>query len=453
METLSFREKLGYGFGDLACGFIWQATMILLAFFYTDVFGIPAGVMGTLFLASRILDAITDPLMGVIVDRTRTKHGQFRPFLLWGAVPFALVSIATFYTPDFSEIGKIIYATVTYISLTLVYTFVNVPYCAMAGAITNDPVERHKLQSVRFFCALGGGLIISGIALPLVNIIGDGNLQKGYFGAMCILGVIGAILLILCFKNTTERNSFPRKEKSNIMDDFKHLFKNSQWKVMCLFKCLATCSTTVRGAVLLYFVKYIMERPDLSTQFLLTGSIAAMIGCLLSEKILHKFDRIKSFKINLVIFSILSIALFFAPDDYLILLFALNILFLFTFNVTTVVQWLMASDVIDYEEHRSGRRLDGLIFASYLFSLKIGLAIGGAFVGWVLGYVNYNATLTVQPEETILAIKFLFCIMPVILFTGMYILLFFYKLDSKTVKAISEELAAKHELSVAKVGA
>ncbi|UWZ93504.1 MFS transporter [[Pasteurella] aerogenes] len=443
MNALSIKEKLGYGFGDLACGFIWQATMILLAFFYTDVFGIPASVMGTLFLTSRILDAITDPLMGIWVDRTRTKYGQFRPFLLWGAIPFALASIATFYTPDFSETGKIIYACITYIGLTLAYTFVNVPYCAMAGAITNDPDERHKLQSVRFFCALGGGLIISGIALPLVNLIGDGNLQKGYFGAMCILGTVGGLLLFICFKNTNERISFPKKENENFFGDFKYLFQNSQWKIMCVFKCLATCSTTVRGAVLLYFVKYIMERPDLSTEFLLTGSIAAMFGCLLSERILHKFDRITSFKINLIIFSIISIALYFAPDEYLLVLFALNILFLFTFNVTTVVQWLMASDVIDYEEHRSGRRLDGLVFASYLFSLKIGLAIGGAFVGWVLGYVNYNATLTAQPEETIQAIKFLFCIAPVILFIGMYILLLFYKLDSKTIKAISEELAKK----------
>lgn len=440
MNTLSFKEKLGYGFGDLACGFIWQATMILLAFFYTDVFGIPASVMGTLFLASRILDAITDPLMGIWVDRTRTKYGQFRPFLLWGAVPFALASIATFYTPDFSETGKIIYACVTYIALTLAYTFVNVPYCAMAGALTSDPGERHKLQSVRFFCALGGGLIISGIALPLVNLIGDGDLQKGYFGAMCILGSFGGLLLFICFKNTSERISFPKKENENFFNDFKYLFQNSQWKIMCVFKCLATCSTTVRGAVLLYFVKYIMERPDLSTQFLLTGSIAAMFGCLLSERILHKFDRITSFKINLIIFSLISIALYFAPEDYLLGLFALNILFLFTFNITTVVQWLMASDVIDHEEYRSGRRLDGLVFASYLFSLKIGLAIGGAFVGWVLGYVNYNATLTVQPEETLLAIKFLFCIAPVVLYVGMYILLLFYKLDSKTINTISEEL-------------
>jgi Na+/melibiose symporter-like transporter len=146
---LTMKDKIGYGLGDTACGFVWQATMFLLAYFYTDVFGLSAGIMGTLFLVSRVLDAVTDPLMGLLVDRTRTRYGQFRPFLLWGAIPFGIVCMLTFYTPDFSAQGKIIYACVTYILLTLVYTFVNVPYCAMPG-VTADPKERHALQSWRF---------------------------------------------------------------------------------------------------------------------------------------------------------------------------------------------------------------------------------------------------------------------------------------------------------------
>ncbi|MBE3479615.1 glycoside-pentoside-hexuronide (GPH):cation symporter, partial [Enterobacter cloacae complex sp. P13B] len=166
MTQLTMKDKIGYGLGDTACGFVWQATMFLLAYFYTDVFGLSAGIMGTLFLVSRVLDAVTDPLMGLLVDRTRTRHGQFRPFLLWGAIPFGIVCMLTFYTPDFSAQGKIIYACATYILLTLVYTFVNVPYCAMPGVITADPKERHALQSWRFFLAAAGSLAISGIALP-----------------------------------------------------------------------------------------------------------------------------------------------------------------------------------------------------------------------------------------------------------------------------------------------
>ncbi|WP_353496387.1 glycoside-pentoside-hexuronide (GPH):cation symporter [Vibrio sp. CB1-14] len=445
MEKISLKEKIGYGLGDTACGFIWNATMILLAFFYTDVFGIPAGIMGTLFLVSRILDAITDPLMGSLVDRTRTRFGRFRPFLLWGAIPFALTSMATFYTPDFSEIGKIIYASITYISLTLVYTFINVPYCAMPGAITNDPQERHSLQSVRFFCAAAGGLVISGVALPLVDIIGQGDAQRGYFGAMCILGVVGAILLTISFKTTRERNVFDEESSVNVSKDFKLLFANREWRIMCLFKSMATCSNVIRGGVTLYFVKYVMERPELTSQFLLYGSIAAMLGSLLSAHLLAKYDRIQSFKIIIIVYSILSLALYFAPAEYTVMLFAINIVYLFIFNTTTPVQWLMASDVIDYEEVRSGRRLDGLVFATYLFSLKMGLAIGGALIGWVLAWMSYDASLDVQPDNILQTIKFLFCVAPVILYAGMYYMLSIYRLDTKTINEVAATLEAKRK--------
>ena len=236
MTQLTMKDKIGYGLGDTACGFVWQATMFLLAYFYTDVFGLSAGIMGTLFLVSRVLDAVTDPLMGLLVDRTRTRHGQFRPFLLWGAIPFGIVCMLTFYTPDFSAQGKIIYACVTYILLTLVYTFVNVPYCAMPGVITADPKERHALQSWRFFLAAAGSLAISGIALPLVSIIGKGNEQVGYFGAMCVLGLTGVVLLYVCFFTTKERYTFEVQPGSSVAKDLKLLLGNGQWRIMCAFK-------------------------------------------------------------------------------------------------------------------------------------------------------------------------------------------------------------------------
>jgi len=352
MMQLTMKDKIGYGLGDTACGFVWQATMFLLAYFYTDVFGLSAGIMGTLFLVSRVLDAVTDPLMGLLVDRTRTRHGQFRPFLLWGAIPFGIVCMLTFYTPDFSANGKIIYACVTYILLTLVYTFVNVPYCAMPGVITADPKERHALQSWRFFLAAAGSLAISGIALPLVGIIGNGNEQLGYFGAMCVLGVSGVVLLYVCFFTTKERYTFEVQPGSSVAKDLKLLLGNSQWRIMCAFKML----------------------------------------------------------------------------------------FLFVFNTTTPLQWLMASDVVDYEESRSGRRLDGLVFSTYLFSLKIGLAIGGAVVGWILAYVNYSASSSVQPVEVLTTIKILFCVVPVVLYVGMFTMLSFYKLSDARVEAISQQL-------------
>ncbi|MCO7444020.1 glycoside-pentoside-hexuronide (GPH):cation symporter [Enterobacter hormaechei] len=311
MTQLTMKDKIGYGLGDTACGFVWQATMFLLAYFYTDVFGLSAGIMGTLFLVSRVLDAVTDPLMGLLVDRTRTRYGQFRPFLLWGAIPFGIVCMLTFYTPDFSAQGKIIYACATYILLTLVYTFVNVPYCAMPGVITADPKERHALQSWRFFLAAAGSLAISGIALPLVSIIGKGNEQVGYFGAMCVLGLTGVVLLYVCFFTTKERYTFEVQPGSSVAKDLKLLLGNGQWRIMCAFKMMATCSNVVRG---------------------------------------------------------------------------------------------------------------------------------GAVVGWILAWVNYSASSSVQPVEVLTTIKILFCVVPVVLYAGMFIMLSFYKLTDARVEAISQQL-------------
>lgn len=346
----------------------------------------------------------------------------------------------TFYTPDFSAQGKIIYACVTYILLTLVYTFVNVPYCAMPGVITADPKERHALQSWRFFLAAAGSLAISGIALPLVSIIGKGDEQVGYFGAMCVLGLSGVVLLYVCFFTTKERYTFEVQPGSSVAKDLKLLLGNSQWRIMCAFKMMATCSNVVRGGATLYFVKYVMDHPELATQFLLYGSLATMFGSLCSSRLLGRFDRVTALKWIIVAYSLISLLIFVTPAEHIALIFALNILFLFVFNTTTPLQWLMASDVVDYEESRSGRRLDGLVFSTYLFSLKIGLAIGGAVVGWILAYVNYSASSSVQPVEVLTTIKILFCVVPVVLYAGMFIMLSLYKLTDARVEAISRQL-------------
>lgn len=209
---------------------------------------------------------------------------------------------------------------------------------------------------------------------------------------------------------------------------------------MCAFKMMATCSNVVRGGATLYFVKYVMDHPELATQFLLYGSLATMFGSLCSSRLLGRFDRVKSFKWIIVAYSLISLLIFVTPAQHIALIFALNILFLFVFNTTTPLQWLMASDVVDYEESRSGRRLDGLVFSTYLFSLKIGLAIGGAVVGWILAFVNYSASNSVQPDEVLSTIKILFCVVPVVLYVGMFIMLSLYKLSDARVEAISQQL-------------
>ncbi len=442
---LTFKEKIGYGLGDTASNFVWKSTMLFLAYFYTDVFGISAAAMGTIFLISRLLDAITDPLMGMIVDRTRTRYGQFRPYILWCAIPFGLIMAITFYTPDFSYQGRVAYAAVTYILLTLAYTAVNVPYCSMPAALTSDPAERHSLQSWRFFMAALAALVVSGVALPLVKIIGKGNEAIGYFGAMAILGALGTLCFFLCFALTKENHILNAGSHFNIKEDIKVLWKNTQWRIIMLFKIVGSASNTIRVGAMMYFVKYVVDHPELAPQFVFYGSLAAMVGSLLSAKLLGKYDRIKSCKITVLIYIILNIIIFMTPNENIMMIFGLNMVFMLFFNLTNPLQWLMASDIVDYEEHRSGHRLDGLIFSTYLFSIKMGLAFGGALLGWSLHFAHYQPGAVIQDPSVSLMVKAIFCIFPSVFSALQIALLFIYKLDSKTVAGITAELNVKRQ--------
>ncbi|WP_413739846.1 glycoside-pentoside-hexuronide (GPH):cation symporter [Sodalis sp. RH14] len=442
---LTIKEKIGYGLGDTASNFVWKSTLLFLAFFYTDVFGISPGVMGTIFLVSRLLDAITDPLMGILVDRTRTRHGQFRPYILWCAIPFGVILALTFYTPDLGYTGKVIYASVTYILLTLAYTAINVPYCSMPAAITSDSRERHSLQSYRFFMAALAALIVSGVSLPLVNIIGGGNDRVGYFGAMCVLGVLGALCFLVCFAMTKEKYILNSGQHFNIKEDIKVLWGNSQWRIITLFKIVGSASNTIRVGAMMYFVKYVMDHPELASNFVFYGSIAAMIGSILSAKLLGKYDRIKSCKATVLIYIVLNLIIFFTPSTSISMIFVLNMIFMFFFNLTNPLQWLMASDIVDYEEHRSGHRLDGLIFSTYLFSIKIGLALGGALLGWSLHFAHYQPGVGIQDGSVVLMVKFVFCIIPSVFSALQILMLLFYRLNSETVQRITEELALRHQ--------
>ena len=201
-SKISVKEKIGYGLGDAASNIIFQTVMTFLAFFYTDVFGISAAAVGTLFLSVRVLDAITDPVMGNLADRTETRWGSYRPYLLWLAVPFGVISCLTFTTPDFSDSGKVIYAYFTYAALMVIYTAINIPYCALGGVLTSNPSERVSIQSYRFAFASLAGILITATTLPLVDYFGQGDKASGYQMTMLLMSILGIILFWLCFATT-----------------------------------------------------------------------------------------------------------------------------------------------------------------------------------------------------------------------------------------------------------
>ncbi|MFB4359459.1 MFS transporter [Pantoea stewartii] len=442
-SELKTKEKLGYGIGDAASSMVWQTATLFLAYFYTDVFGLPAAIMGTMFLVVRLADAFVDPCIGALVDRTRTRHGRFRPWLMWFAIPFGVSCLITFYVPDAGPTAKIVYACVTYAILSFIYSAVNVPYCAMPGALTLDPRERHSLQSWRFACAFIGGLVVTVIGLPLVEWLGQGDKAKGYLYAMGLMGFLGVVLIYCCFFMTRERYLPHNDTAGSMWSDLKLLAKNNQWRIIIIFNILLLTAVVTRGSSTLYYMNYVLRRPDLVFTFIVTGMIAALCGAFLSERILGKFDRIRAYQVCLVSFVFFLTVIYLIPPSQVWLIIGLNIVFGFVQNLTTPVQWNMFSDVVDYEEHRSGRRLDGLVFSTALFAIKFGLAMGGAVVGWILGLVHYQPGVAAQSPQVITTINLMHNIIPGVLFIAMLLLLFFYQLNSPRVNAIAEALAAK----------
>lgn len=441
VNKLSVREKIAYGLGDTGCNFVWQTVMLFLAYFYTDVYGLSPAHMGTMFLLVRFIDAVTDPLMGSIVDRTKSKYGRYRPYLLWMAIPFGVACMFAFYTPDLGETGKIIYAYASYIFLTLMYTAINVPYCAMANTLSNDSAERTSLQSYRFALSTAGGLVVATVALPLVDVIGGGDLQKGYLGAMGVMGVIAIIMFFISFANTEERFVPEEEERKSAWSDLKLLMGNTQWRVLFALNTILLTGVVLKGATTMYYVNVVMERPDLATVFMIAGMVAAIIGALVSAPVFGKYDKPTVYRYLIIISGMLSALLYFVEPSNVAMVFSLVTALGVIQMSTTPILWSMMSDVVDYEKTRSNRSLGGMVFSTNLFGMKLGIALGGAAVGWILAWSGYVGGTETQTAQAMNAINLLYTVIPGVMFTSLAVLMLFYKLDKHKLTQVKALLA------------
>lgn len=434
---ISVKEKVSYGLGDAGCNFVWQTFILFMAYFYTDVYGLSPLHMGTMFLVVRIIDAAADVVMGAIADRTRSRFGQFRPYLLWFAIPFGVLCALTFYTPDFSYTGKLIYAYASYTLLSFAYTAVNVPYCAMINNLSDDSRQRVSLQSYRFAFSGLGGLFVSMAAMPLVAFLGRGNSQTGYFLTMVLMGTLGVLFLLVCFKNTHERYiDYSDAPRASILQDLFCLCANKDWRIMFILNVVNLIAVIFKSGMAIYYVNNVMQRPEL-TAFLLTAvSVSAIIGALSSAGIFKHIDKVKGFNYAMMIEAVLLIALFFVNPQHVPLVFGLVILINFIQLAATPLQWSMVSDVVDLEESVSGRRLSGMVFSTNLFAIKLGIAIGGALIGWLLAWGGYVGTGADQSESAILTIKLLFTVLPAILVFSLVLIMRGYSLDDESVRAL-----------------
>ncbi|MBL7635477.1 glycoside-pentoside-hexuronide family transporter [Atlantibacter hermannii] len=440
-QVLSVKEKIGYGMGDAASHIVFDNVMLYMMFFYTDIFGIPAGFVGTMFLLARALDAISDPAMGLIADRTRSRWGKFRPWVLFGALPFGVVCVFAYSSPDLSMSGKMIYAAVTYTLLTLMYTVVNIPYCALGGVITSDPEQRISLQSWRFVLATLGGMLSTVLMMPLVELIGGDDKALGFQGGIAVLAIVAFLMLAFCFFTTKERVEAP-PNTSTMREDLRDILQNDQWRVVGLLTILNILAVCVRGGAMMYYVTWIMGDAALFSWFLGLYCVGNLIGSALAKPLTDWKCKVSVFWWTNAALAVLSVAMFFVPLQSTVVMFV----FIFAIGVlhqlVTPIQWVMMSDTVDYGEWRNGKRLTGISFAGTLFVLKLGLALGGALIGWMLAGGGYDASAHSQNNATITIIIALFTIVPGICYLlSAIIAKRFYTLKTPLLRNILNELS------------
>ncbi len=458
MEQLSIREKIGYAVGDTASNLFFQTFMLFLLYYYTDVVGLSAAAVGTLFLVTRIWDAVNDPIMGTIADRTNTRWGKFRPYLLWMALPFGIMGVLTFTAPDYDASGKLLYAYVTYNLLMMMYTAVNVPYSALMGVITPNSEERTVLSTYRFVAAFVGGLIVQGSVLTLVGYFGNGNEALGWQMAMACLSGLAILLFLVTFATTKERVSPPAGQKVELKRDLKDLFGNVPWLLVAGATVFQLIFIVMRNSSVLYYFKYyVQDQPialfgfdaplsfeTLSSTFMLSGTIVTILGAILTKWISRRFDKKTTYWFFLCLSAVTSMFfLLLGPGD-VVLIFALNLVFSFAFGPVSVLQWAMYTDAADFSEWKSGRRATGLVMAASLFALKLGLTLGGAIVGWMLAYYGFVANQD-QTAETISGIIMLMSVYPGVFGLVGGAIMYFYPLTNAKMAAIEVDLMARRQ--------
>ena len=442
--ALSFREKLGYGMGDAGCNMIGGAIMLFLNYFYTDVFGLAPALVGTLLLSVRVLDAVTDPIMGAIADRTQSRWGRFRPWLLWVSVPYVLFSVLMFTTPDWSYDNKVIWAFITYFLMSLTYTAINIPYCSLGGVITNDPGERVSCQSYRFVMVGVATLILSLSLLPMAEWFGGDNKARGYQMAMSVLALIGLAMFLFCFATVRERIRPAVPSNDDLKNDLRDVWKNDQWVRILLLTFCNVCPGFIRMAATMYYVTWVMgQSTHFATLFISLGVIGMMLGSTLAKILTDRWCKLKVFFWTNIALALFSSGFYWidphATLAVVIAYFLLNILH----QIPSPLHWSLMADVDDYGEWKTGKRITGMSFSGNLFFLKVGLAVAGAMVGFLLSIYGYDAGAKQQAPSALNGIMLLFTVIPgvgYLITAGVVRLL---KVDRKLMRTIQDDLALR----------
>lgn len=433
-HKLSIKEKICYGLGDSSANIFLGMTMMFLPYFYTDVLGISAAAMGILFIVARLVDAFYDPFIGNISDRTRTKHGSYRPFLLWLAIPYGISCFLVFLAPDFSPTGKLVYAVITYLFLILMYASTVVPYVALLTTLTADPMDRLSANSWRFPLAKMAFLICSMVVPIFVAWYGKTDEARAYMMAMSFIAVLATAFMLLCFWGTKERYQVSvETDKVLFTKQLGIMLKAKPVVVFYLFKITSSIAFVIKGSVAIYFVKYFLNRGDAFVSGLLSataiaGIIAPMIAIQLIKR--NKLSKLGTLKVAQLGGGVAALCLYFVNPEQISLACVLLVLSVLMAELGSITAWALPSDCADYCEDKSGVRMSGAVAAGTLFSMKVGLALAGGMVGLVLSLSGYKAGEAVS-SETMTAIMFLIAGIPAIFHAISLGLLMMFKLDDK----------------------
>ena len=445
IERLSFAEKFGYSLGDLAANFVFQAMLALQLDFYTHTFGLSAAQAGTLFLVVGLGVAFLNPVMGVIADRTSTKWGKFRPWLLWTAVPFGAICVMTFTTPNISPGAKIIYAWATYILLRVVYTVNNVPYASLNAVMTSDPDERNSIATYRQIAANSAGFIIASLAIPMVRLFGHGNDVLGYQLTMGLLSVLSVIFFIVAFITTKERIQPNPQQQSSLSQDLSDLFSNGPWIVLFLATLFYFAAIVVRGSVMLPYFRFVASNVDLFSWFNGFGLASLLVGVAFSTAVAKRLGKRFLFIASMTLAGFFSAVLYVIPPTATITIIAVEVLRQFSFGLSGPLIWSMMGDVADYGEWKTGRRASGTVTSAVVFALWAGLALGGAIAGWLFAGYGFVSEANVQTAHAQSGILLTASVYAGLAFFASGVSMFFYPISREKNQTIANELAERRK--------